>query len=101
LWDSIQNALNWLLTSGSQVRVLHGSSLESTTYKAGAIRLFLLVPHSVPQSPYVPNLNQPKIPSFVFDRFADRTYSDLVSVSTADFRLRPFFHPRFGLRSGF
>src|SRR5262245_16182458 len=25
LWDSIQNALNWLLTSGSQVRVLHGS----------------------------------------------------------------------------
>src|SRR5262245_9450679 len=24
-WDSIQNPRNWLLTSGSQVRVLHGS----------------------------------------------------------------------------
>jgi hypothetical protein len=33
LRDSIQNSLNWLLTSGSQVRVLHGSSkrtMEST-----------------------------------------------------------------------
>jgi hypothetical protein len=32
LWDSIQNALNWLLTSGSMVRVHHGSSILSTTY---------------------------------------------------------------------
>src|SRR5262249_16598746 len=35
------------------------------TYKAGAIRLFLLVQHSVPQRPLLPNLNQPKTPSFL------------------------------------
>jgi hypothetical protein len=34
LWDSIQNALNWLLTSGSQVRVLHGSSHKINNLRA-------------------------------------------------------------------
>src|SRR5215510_949589 len=33
-WDSIQNPRNWLLTSGSQVRVLHGSSHKINNLRA-------------------------------------------------------------------
>src|SRR6187402_3792324 len=36
-WDSIQNPRNWLLTSGSMIRVHHGSSIKSTTYERSAM----------------------------------------------------------------
>src|SRR5262245_44354205 len=51
---------------------------------------------------FIPSKSQStENPEFFFDRPADMAYSDLVSESGAGFRLRPFFHPRFGLRSGF
>src|SRR5262247_1387820 len=43
-WDSIQNPRNWLLTSGSQVRVLHGSSkrtIESTVCERSSLAALL------------------------------------------------------------
>src|SRR5215475_1582874 len=44
-WDSIQNPRNWLLTSGSQVRVLHGSfrrTIESIICERPAMAALLV-----------------------------------------------------------